>query len=119
MTDGRRKTFDCPVEFTLDVLGGKWRAVLLAHLKDAPLGYGELRRRVPSLSDKMLSQRLGELQEAGLVRQLAIEEGHGRLRYALTERGASLRPLLQQLYDWGTHAAPEMGVTIRPAVSPQ
>jgi DNA-binding HxlR family transcriptional regulator len=118
MSDGRRKVFDCPVEFTLDVLGGKWKAVLLAHLKDGSLGYGELRRRVSALSDKMLSQRLKELEAAGLVHKLAVEGNDGRFRYAMTARAQTLRPLLQALYDWGEAASAEMGVTIRAPLEP-
>lgn len=101
------KTYGCPVEFSLDVLGGKWKPVILARLKQGPMRYGELRRVIPNLSDKMLSQRLRELAELGL-----IGEQNGGF-YALTERGMTLSPLLQALYDWGAAAAPDFGAVFR------
>lgn len=110
-----RKVYGCPVEFTLDALGGKWKAVLLAHLKEQPLSYGDLRRRVGALSDKMLTERLQDLTAAGLVLQLPVEGQPGRYRYALSEQGQSLRPLLQMMFDWGTQHAPLLGVDIVPA----
>ena len=108
------KAYGCPVEFSLDVLGGKWKPVILARLKDGPLGYGELRRLVPELSDKMLTERLQELGEQGLTRREADAERPDRLRYRLTARGETLRPVLQSLYDWGRQASAEFGVRVEP-----
>ena len=59
------KSFNCPTEFTLQVLGGKWKTVILCYLKVRPLRYAELRKLIPKLSDKMLSQRLRDLTDAG------------------------------------------------------
>ncbi|WP_158742318.1 helix-turn-helix domain-containing protein [Acidisphaera sp. L21] len=103
------KTFGCPVELSVQVLGGKWKPVILARLKDGPLRYGELRRLIPQISDKVLTERLADLQQAGLVERDA--DGGGG--YGLSMRGASLRPVLQSLYDWGTAQAGEMGAVIR------
>lgn len=110
MTDLTR-TFGCPVELALEVLGGKWKTVLLARLKQGPLRYGDLRRLVPGLSDKMLTQRLRELEAIGLVHR---ETGAGHERYALTARGESLRAVLQSLYDWGRAFAAEADVKLAP-----
>ncbi|WAS96117.1 winged helix-turn-helix transcriptional regulator [Nannocystis punicea] len=110
MTDLTR-TFGCPVELTLEVLGGKWKTVLLARLKQGPQRYGDLRRNVPGLSDKMLTQRLHELEQVGLVRREAIA---GHEHYALTARGESLRAVLQSLYDWGSAFAVEADVKLAP-----
>jgi DNA-binding HxlR family transcriptional regulator len=60
------RTFGCAVELSLELLGGKWKPIILARLKDGPLRYGELRRLTPSLSDKMLTERLADLQAVGL-----------------------------------------------------
>ncbi|MFV8749545.1 winged helix-turn-helix transcriptional regulator [Nannocystaceae bacterium ST9] len=103
-----RPTYPCPVELALDVLGGKWTTVLLAWLKQGPLRYGELRRLVPSLSDKMLTQRLAELERLGLIERGDDEPA----RYRLTARGDSLRPVLQALYDAGERLASELAVAI-------
>lgn len=104
----QRTEFGCPVELALTVLGGKWKTVLLAHLKLGPLRYRDLRERVPSLSDKMLTQRLRELEELGLVEKLSRGRG-----YQLSARGQRLRPALDALYRMGKELAPELGATIR------
>lgn len=103
--------YGCPVELSLDLLGGKWKPVLLARLKDRPLRYGELRALVPGMSDKMLTQRLKDLQHGGLIR--ARKRGDHPV-YALTARGQSLRPVLQGLYDWGQAMAAVHGVKLPP-----
>lgn len=107
------KRFSCPVELSLEVLGGKWKTVLLAHLKQGPLRYGELRARVPALSDKVLTERLRELAALGLVEREG-RAGSERVRYALTARGETLRPALEALYQWGEGNAGELGVRIEP-----
>lgn len=107
----RKSIYGCPVEFALDVIGGKWKAVLLARLKQGPLAYGELRRLVPDLSDKVLTERLRDLEGDGLVERTRGEDG--RSRYSVTSRAAGLRPTLQALYEWGEATAAEMGIEIR------
>jgi DNA-binding HxlR family transcriptional regulator len=103
--------FGCATEFTLAVLGGKWKTVILCYLKQRPLRYGELRALLPKLSDKVLSERLGELERAGLVARSAPPRANGNSAYRLTRLGASLGAVLGPLYAWGeSHAAP-FGVT--------
>jgi DNA-binding HxlR family transcriptional regulator len=103
------RAFGCPVEFSLELLGGKWKTVILARLKEGPLRYGELRRLVPQLSDKMLTERLDDLQSVGLI----TREGDKRSSaYRLSARGETLKPLLQALYDWGREHARELKVAI-------
>jgi DNA-binding HxlR family transcriptional regulator len=104
--------FGCPVELSLTLLGGKWKAVILARLKDRPLRYGELRRLIPRLSDKVLTERLADLQGLGLI---APNDGRPRNGYRLSARGESLRPVLQALYDWGEAQAYELKVVVKPS----
>jgi DNA-binding HxlR family transcriptional regulator len=111
MTKGR-KLYGCPVEFALDMLGGKWKTVILARIKERPMRYSELRRMIPSLSEKMLSQRLGELVETGFVSLEA--DSYGKERYALTGDGRDLASTLQPLYDWGVTHGRAMDVKFRP-----
>jgi DNA-binding HxlR family transcriptional regulator len=99
------RSYSCPVELSLAVLGGKWRVVILAHLKQQPLRYADLRRLAPRLSEKMLTQRLHELVAAGLVSKRGG-------RYALSALGRSAAPVLQTLYVWGERVAPELGLRI-------
>ena len=103
------KTFGCPVELSLQLLGGKWKTVILARLKERPLRYGELRALIPQLSDKMLTQRLADLKEAGLIERSGGKREAG---YRLSARGESLRPILQALYDWGESQAIELDVSV-------
>jgi DNA-binding HxlR family transcriptional regulator len=105
--------FHCPTEFTLAVLGGKWKTVILCYLKERPCRYAELRRLVPRLSDKMLSERLRDLTRSGLVsRQESIASRAQTQTYYLTEKGRSLSELLQQLYGWGLKNSGSFGVRV-------
>jgi DNA-binding HxlR family transcriptional regulator len=101
---------NCPVELALDLLGGKWRVVILAHVKQGAQRYSDLRRAVPRMSEKMLTQRLRQLEESGL---LARRSG----AYSLTARGESARSVLDALYSWGEAVARETGVAIVPPAS--
>src|SRR5215813_5126249 len=107
------KTVSCPVELALDVLSGKWKSVLLAHLKDGSLRYRELRLRIPRLSDKILTERLRDLEQRGLIRRTKIPGPPSYWVYELTESGQSLRPVLEALYAWGETVAPVLGVKIQ------
>ncbi|WP_078862352.1 winged helix-turn-helix transcriptional regulator [Streptomyces sp. NRRL F-5123] len=110
-----RRGPSCPVELTLEVIGGKWATVLLAHLKEGVHRYGELRRRVPGVSEKMLVQRLRGLESRGLVeRRAAGPKGSEVVEYRLTEEGASLVPVLEALYVWGQDRAARTGVRFPP-----
>jgi DNA-binding HxlR family transcriptional regulator len=110
------KHYHCAVELAVDVIGGKWRPVILAHLKEGVHRYGELRRLIPDMSEKMLAQRLRELQEEGLVERIERGTRPARVEYRLTEEGWSLAPVLQALYDWGTARAERTGTGIHAAV---
>ena len=109
-----RRNYGCPVELSLDFVGGKWRTVILAWLKEAPHRYGELRQRIPGLTDKVLTQRLKELEALGLVSKKPVERRRSAHLYELTARGESLRPVLDALYEWGAEIAPELRVRIGP-----
>ena len=103
-----RREYGCPVEFAVDCLGGKWKTVILSHLKNGPKRYADLRRSVRPLSDKMLNERLLELLGAGLIEKRAIDGS-----YSISARGQTLAPVLQALYDWGQASAEAMNVRFR------
>jgi len=109
-----RRQFSCGVELALEVLGGKWKPVILAHLKEQPLRYGELRTRIPALSEKMLTQRLRDLEGLGLVRKQKSGRRGSPSIYRITARAESLRPALTALNDWGRAMAGDIGATIVP-----
>ncbi|MFD5094426.1 winged helix-turn-helix transcriptional regulator [Amycolatopsis thailandensis] len=108
------KRYHCAVELAVDVIGGKWKPVILAHLKEGVHRYGELRRRMPDVSEKMLIQHLRELEADGLVLRESREGRGPHVAYRLTEDGDRLRPALEALYDWGTRRAAERGITFEP-----
>jgi len=104
--------FHCPTEFTLAVLDGKWKTVILSYLKERPCRYAELRRLVPSLSDKVLTERLRDLTRAGLVVRRTVGMRGLTHRYVLTEKARSLNAVLQHLYVWGLENADQFGVRV-------
>lgn len=110
------RPFSCGVELAIEILAGKWKPVILAHLKEGPLRYGELRARLPNLSEKMLVQRLEDLEELGLIARDKRGGRGARSTYRLTARAATLRPALQALHDWGRRIAKEVGAVIEPPV---
>jgi DNA-binding HxlR family transcriptional regulator len=93
---------ECAVEVTVAVIGGKWKPILLFHLLDGPLRYSELARRVPAASERMLTRSLRELEADGLLHRTVYAEVPTRVDYTLTDRGASLVPILQAMSDWGS-----------------
>jgi DNA-binding HxlR family transcriptional regulator len=103
------KSFNCSTEFTLEVLGGKWKTVIMCHLSLGPLRYAELRKLMPTLSDKVLSQRLRELTDAGLITRQKAGQAES---YALAPQGRSLKRVLKELYDWGETHASAFGVRV-------
>jgi DNA-binding HxlR family transcriptional regulator len=109
------KRYSCAVELTVDVVGGRWRTVVLSHLKEGVHRYGELRRLIPGISEKMLSQRLRELEADGLVSRTDLgTPATPHVEYDLTDEGRTLVPVLQALYDWGVARAERTGATITP-----
>jgi DNA-binding HxlR family transcriptional regulator len=108
MVNRLQKTFGCPVELSLAVLGGKWKPVILARLKEEPLRYGELRKLIPALSDKILTERLRNLEMQGMIRK--EQAPAGEMVYKLTQLGETLRPVLDALYSWGKATAHQLDV---------
>jgi DNA-binding HxlR family transcriptional regulator len=106
------KRYNCPVEVTVDLIGGKWKPVILARLKEGVRRYGELRRLMPTTSEKMLVQQLRELESDGLVRRTAFATVPPQVEYDLTEEGWSLVPVLNALYEWGEKRCDRTGITL-------
>lgn len=95
--------FTCPVEATLRLVGGKYKAVILWHLMDAgTLRYHELHRRIPRATDKMLAQQLRELERDGLLRRAVYPVVPPKTEYSLTDFGRSLAPILDEMCRWGS-----------------
>ena len=92
----------CAVACTADVLGRKWHAVIVSRLlEDGPLGFSRIESDVDGLSDTVLSASLDDLQERGVVERRIVSDRPLRVEYSLTERGASLEPVLDAMEAWG------------------
>lgn len=94
--------FNCPVEATLSLIGGKYKPLILWHLIDGPLHYMDLHRRIPVATPKMLSQQLRGLVECGMVHREVIPENPPKTVYSLTVFGQSIIPVLDSMCQWGT-----------------
>ncbi|MBP3530989.1 MAG: helix-turn-helix transcriptional regulator [Thermoguttaceae bacterium] len=91
----------CPVEATLKVVGGKWNVLILRDLIEGTKRFGELKRSVGNVSQKVLTAALRELEANGLITRTVFAEVPPRVEYATTELGRSLKPVLDALRDWG------------------
>jgi DNA-binding HxlR family transcriptional regulator len=91
----------CPVTFTLEVIGGRWKPLLIWHLKDGKKRYSELRKSLPQISEKMLIQQLRELEADGLVIRKAKEVVPPFVEYSLSKKGADLKALMDAMATWG------------------
>lgn len=98
----------CPVESALNVIGGRWKGVLLYHLLDGKHRFSELQRQLPGLTQRVLTQQLRELEADGLITRTVYAEVPPRVEYALTEVGFSLKPILLMLEEWGKGPAREI-----------
>ncbi len=96
------RTFHCPVEAALDVIGGKWKPLIVWHLCDATKRFSELQRELPGVNAKMLTKQLRELEEDGVVRRTVHPEVPPRVEYAVTDFGRTLLPVMEALCAWGT-----------------
>lgn len=96
------KDYHCPIEYTLNLIGGKWKLLILYHLmNDKIKRYGELKRSVVGITHKMLAQQLKELEADGLVVRNEYHQIPPKVEYSLSERGITLLPVLGSLYKWG------------------
>jgi DNA-binding HxlR family transcriptional regulator len=106
------KVYNCPVEATLDVLGGKWKTVILRHLSKRTLRYGQLQQRMPNITQRMLTLQLKELEADGLIRRTVYDEPLKRVEYSLTEYGRSVEPILELMCEWGKRRMREFGLQV-------
>ena len=93
--------YSCGLEASLDVVGGKWKVLILWPLHPEPRRFGELRREVKGISEKMLIQQLRELEADGIVARKDFHEVPPRVEYSLTKLGEELRPSIDEMWKWG------------------
>jgi DNA-binding HxlR family transcriptional regulator len=100
-----------PIERTLGVISGRWKALIIYVLMDGPKRTCELEKEIAGMSQKVLIEQLKVLEEHGIVDRVSQPEEPQRVDYALTPLGMSLKPLLSLLYEWGEHHAEELKET--------
>lgn len=93
--------FGCNVEATLDVIGGKWKGTILYYLLNQSQRFNELRRKMPDITQRMLTLQLRELEEDGIISRIVRVQVPPHVDYSLTEFGRSLEPILLLMRDWG------------------
>lgn len=91
----------CPVEATLQLIGNKWKVLILRELMDGKRRFGELKKSIGSVTQKVLTGNLREMEADGLLTRTVYAEVPPRVEYALTETGESLRPILTAMAHWG------------------
>ena len=97
------KNDNCPVEATLELIGGKYKALILWHLAQNKLRFSELRKVIQSATPKMLTQQLRELEAQNLIHREVFPVIPPKVEYSLTETGRSLMPILVAMRDWGAN----------------
>jgi DNA-binding HxlR family transcriptional regulator len=99
---GAAKGATCPAEYTLRVIGGRWKILILYHLLEGgTLRFSGLRRALPGVTQKMLTQQLREMESDGIVSRKVYAEVPPRVEYSLTKDGQSLRPVVRSMCEWG------------------
>lgn len=98
---GCQQSSICPVEYTMDVIGGKWKCVLLYHLTGGAKRFNELRRACPAISQRMLTLQLRELERDGIIHREVHHQVPPKVEYSLTGLGRTLVPIIQLIRTWG------------------
>lgn len=93
--------FYCPVDLTLSVIGGRWKSLVFWNLRDGVKRYGELKKILVGINDKMLSQVLKELEKSGIVHRKVYEVIPPKVEYSLSKEGKKLLPVMQLMSEWG------------------
>ena len=94
-------TYPCPVELTVDVIGGKWKGLILYHLISGTKRFNELKRLLPKTTQRMLTLQLRELEKDGIIHREVYPEIPPKVEYSLTKFGETLKPIIFLMRDWG------------------
>ena len=103
----------CPVKLTTDVIGGKWKPLILFYLEDGCKRFGELRKLIPGMTKKMLTQHLRDLERDEIIRRKVYAVVPPKVEYSLTKHGESLKPILKLMSAWGTRHRKRYGIPTR------
>ena len=100
----------CPVKLTTDVIGGKWKPLILFYLETGTKRFGELRKLIPGMTKKMLTQHLRDLERDEVIRRKVYAVVPPKVEYSLTRHGESLKPILKLMSAWGTKHRQRYGI---------
>ena len=104
------KEYPCCASLTMGIIGGKWKTVILYHLIDGTLRYNELRKEMPTVTERTLSLQLKTLEDDGIVkRKVYTSKPPLKVEYSLTDLGKTLIPLIKSIADWGVYVVEEKG----------
>ncbi|QJB55768.1 helix-turn-helix domain-containing protein [Pseudodesulfovibrio sp. zrk46] len=104
------KKYYCTVELTLQVIGGKWKPIIIYRLaKDGTLRFSEIKRAIPNITQKMLTQQLRELEADGIVHREVYPQVPPKVEYSMTELGQTIVPVIHSLCQWGERYRDEYG----------
>ena len=103
---GSKKAVGCTAEAAVDVIRGRWKLMILRQLCGGTVRFGELRRALKGISEKVLAQHLRELERDGILTRVAYDQSPPRVEYSLTAAGKALKPIIEALHAWGLAHAP-------------
>lgn len=106
-------TYNCALELTMDLIGGKWKLIILWHLLDGPIRFNELKRLLPGITQKMLTNQLRELEEKGIIHREVYPQVPPKVEYSLTTYGVKLEPLLHCMCSWSNDYAKDHHINIK------
>ncbi|CAB9539362.1 Transcriptional regulator, HxlR family [uncultured Gammaproteobacteria bacterium] len=101
MKEKEKRGKNCPVELALSLIGGKWKGIILYHLIDGKKRFGELKRFMPNITQRMLTKQLRELESDGLIHRKVYKVVPPKVEYSLTVQGESLKNIILLLEKWG------------------
>jgi len=104
------RTYHCALDITMDYIGGKWKTIVLWYLRGDKKRFGEIRKQIPQITEKMLSMQLKELERDGIVSRKVYAEVPPKVEYFLTPEGKTLLPILEELAKWGRSKGRKSGV---------
>lgn len=91
----------CPVETTLEIIGGKWKGIIIYRLLGGTKRFSELKRKMPTITHRMLTLQLRQLESDGIVNRRVYAEVPPKVEYSLTDLGLSMAPIIRSIHDWG------------------
>jgi DNA-binding HxlR family transcriptional regulator len=109
-----KKLYYTPIEFALNHIGGTWKMPILWRLQEKVLRYGELKKGIPHITDKMLSSQLNELEEKGLIQRTAYAVVPPKVEYCITDKGRKALPVIETIMKYGYDLIVEAGIEYPP-----